>query len=113
MHITQILDFTINTNHSAFFYTPKIYKHGRSILFKSPVETITAKNKKDFISQLERINSLIERGLKGYGLIHYEAGYLLEERLTPLFKETEKPILTFHFFEKNQMQFLQHPLNHQ
>ena len=105
MHLIEIIEYIIDIEHSAFFYTPKIYKNGKSILFKKPVVTITAKNRTEFFSNLKSINSILEKGLTGYGLINYETGYLLEEKLIPLFKESHESILTFHFFEKDQIQY--------
>lgn len=105
MNFTEIIEYITNSESSAFFYTPKIYKNGKSILFKKPVESITAKNKNDLFKNLKTINSILDKGFAGYGFINYEAGYLLEEKLLPLFKESHEPILTFHFFEKKQIQY--------
>ena len=105
MKITGIIKSVVENNSSAFFYTPQIYKSGKSILFKKPVETITAKNKNEFIEQLNLINDFIEKGLTGYGTIDYEAGYLLEEKLNKLFKESKNDIMTFHFFEQDQIKY--------
>ena len=106
MKLTEIINIIVNNKNSAFFYTPKIYKDGKSILFKEPTESLIATNKEDFFEGLETANNLLNNGLTGYGLINYEAGYLLEEKLTPLFKEiTETPLLQFHFFEKDQVQY--------
>lgn len=107
MNFAKIIEYIITTDSSAFFYTPKIYKNGKSILFKKSVETITAKNKNEFFANLKSINSILEKGLTGYGFINYEAGYLLEEKLSHLFKETDQPILTFHFYEKEQIQYFE------
>lgn len=105
MQITEILNLVENIEYSAFFYTPKIYHTGKSIHFKTPFETIKAKNKTEFLDQLSQIDLLLAKGYKGYGTINYEAGYLLEDRLNPLFKESENPIMEFHFFENDQIEY--------
>lgn len=107
MKITDIIN-SVNTNRgSAFFYTPLIYKNGKSILFNKPVKTIEAKNKTEFYEMLNIISNLLDSGLTGYGLINYEAGYLLENKLNCLFNENDSSIMTFYFFENNQVKIFE------
>ena len=107
MNLTEIINYITASNNSAFFYTPKIYKTGESILFKSPVEIVSVTDKSEFTYGFKTINSLLKKGLTGYGLINYETGYLLEEKLYNFFNKRDQSILKFFFFENNQIEKIQ------
>ena len=93
--IRQILD----NPYSAFFYTPSYYKKSNSFIFTDPKEIIPIYNKNDLNNSLLLVDSYLEKGLRGYCLIEYEAGYLMEEKLEKLLPKDDRRFLQFFFFD--------------
>jgi para-aminobenzoate synthetase/4-amino-4-deoxychorismate lyase len=66
-------------------------------LFREPVEIIRADRIDDVAPALDRL-----RGARRYaaGFIAYEAGYALEPRLAPIFRQPDGPLLWFGLFDR-------------
>ncbi|MFN4132675.1 MAG: hypothetical protein ACK4GE_06340, partial [Caldimicrobium sp.] len=58
---------------------------------------------KDFFQALEY---LTKKGLYALGFITYETGYLLEQRLTPLYRPPTLPLAHFLLFKKIKKEIL-------
>ena len=81
MKLSEIIKQVETKCHSAFFFTPLLYPNSYSYLFLDPVEIITVSKKEDVKNHLELIDTYLQKGLTGYSLINYEAGYLFEKKL--------------------------------
>jgi len=103
MHIREIINKVISTSNAAFFYTPPIYGKSDSYLFLKPKEIITIKSLRDLEQKLSQIDNLVNKGIYGYSLINYEAGYLLEKSLNYLLPKNEK-LIQFFFYDKKEVQ---------
>lgn len=103
MHIREIINKVISTSNAAFFYTPPIYGKSDSYLFLKPKEIITVKSLRDLEQKLSQIDNLVNKGIYGYSLINYEAGYLLEKSLNYLLPKNEK-LIQFFFYDKKEVQ---------
>jgi len=101
MNINNILESLSDGEASAFFYTPVIYPEAESILFVKPVEVITSYDSDDIIPAIKKAEEMINSGLKGFALINYETGYLLEKKLSKYFNRSKSPILNFFLFDEN------------
>ena len=89
--------------YSAFFYTPLFYPNGKSYYFEKPVEIIEANDPSSFTNAFTKIDTLLNKRLKGYALISYETGYFFEERLLPLLPQNRGvPLIQFVFFDSTQ-----------
>ncbi|MFN3567325.1 MAG: aminodeoxychorismate synthase component I [Caldimicrobium sp.] len=60
---------------------------------------LTSAHPQDLLSFFKEIERLIQKGYYALGFITYEAGYLFEKKLVPLFKEPKTPIAHFIFFK--------------
>ncbi|MBT8381252.1 MAG: hypothetical protein KJO48_12450, partial [Ignavibacteria bacterium] len=62
--------------YSAFFFTPPIYPKSYSVLLANPVEIISVTRKEDLPLAQRFLDKHFNKGMCGYCLIDYEAGYL-------------------------------------
>lgn len=99
MNFDDIIKKVEENVYSGFFYTPPIYKKSRSYLLSRPVEIITVYKKEDLVQSFRVIAKCLKKGLQGYCLINYEAGYFFEEKLSKLYKESDEKLIQFFFFE--------------
>jgi len=106
MKIESILKQVTEKNHSAFFYTPSIYKRSYSYLFINPSKIVTASTVDEINEALKKISKRYNRGLLGYGLIDYETGYAFEKKLLNYFPNNGKPVLSFFFFDKENVKVI-------
>jgi para-aminobenzoate synthetase/4-amino-4-deoxychorismate lyase len=103
MKIDVIIQQVLDNPYSAFFYTPSYYSKSSSYLFSNPKEIIPIYNKNDLHNSLPLVDSYLEKGLRGYCLIEYEAGYLMEEKLEKLLAAKEQKLMQFFFFEEKNI----------
>ncbi|MBK7630150.1 MAG: aminodeoxychorismate synthase component I [Ignavibacteriales bacterium] len=103
MKIEDIINKVVSTPNAAFFFTPQIYGKSDSYLFLKPKEIITVKSLRDLDQKLSQIDNLVNKGIYGYSLINYEAGYLLEKSLNYLLPRNEK-LFQFFFYDKKEVQ---------
>ena len=75
---------------------------GTARLFEAPVETVTGHEPCEVRPALARLRGAAARGLWAAGFIGFDAGYALEERLTPLARRAADslPLLWFGLFER-------------
>ncbi|MBK9099702.1 MAG: aminodeoxychorismate synthase component I [bacterium] len=104
MKFDDIIKLVEDNPYSAFFYTPNIYKKAVSYVFKKPVETISVSQKDEIDFAFKAVQKLIGKKYYGYTLIEYEAGFLFEQKLTPLLRDENKKLIQFFFFDKSQTQ---------
>ncbi len=82
-----------------------IYEDSLTYVFNfSPEIEITA-DKSNLLESLEKADEYVRKGFSGFGLIPYEAGYLLEKKLNKLLDEND-PLLKFYFFERDKVQVI-------
>jgi para-aminobenzoate synthetase / 4-amino-4-deoxychorismate lyase len=98
MKIENILASVIRNPHSAFFYTPPIYKNSSSYIFSYPVKKLIFNQDENLEVFFTKADSTIRKYKYGYALIKYELGYILEKRLSELVCETQKDIIQLFFF---------------
>jgi para-aminobenzoate synthetase/4-amino-4-deoxychorismate lyase len=91
---------------AAFFYTPSLYKKALSYLFIKPLEIISVYKKEDLDYAFKVIHKLIDKGLYGYPLINYEAGFLFEKKLLHLLSKDNEKLIQFFFFDKREVRQL-------
>jgi para-aminobenzoate synthetase / 4-amino-4-deoxychorismate lyase len=103
MKFDDIIKQVEDNPYSAFFYTPSIYKKAKSYLFIKPVEIISIYTKDDLKRSFELVHKLIDKGYYGYSLINYEAGFLIEDKLSHLLPMENKKIIQFFFFDKREV----------
>jgi hypothetical protein len=89
--------------YSAFFFTPPIYPKSFSIFFSNPIEIISVMEKKDLQLAQRFLDKHFNKGLCGYSLINYEAGYLFEPRLEPLLEDSKEKLIQIFFFDKKDV----------
>lgn len=103
MKIDNYLENIISNPGSAVFYTPAIYENSFVYLIgPDPAVTLTAK-KSNLLEILTEVDEYINKGFSGFGLLFYEAGYLLEKKLYDLYEDDET-LLRFYFYEKDKVQ---------
>jgi len=103
MNFDSIIKQISDNPYSAFFYTPSIYSKSSSYIFMEPREIIPVYNKNDIKNALLLVDKYLEKGLMGYCLIDYEAGYLLENILEKLIPSTERKLMQFFFFDEKDV----------
>jgi para-aminobenzoate synthetase / 4-amino-4-deoxychorismate lyase len=106
MNFNDIIQSVAQNPHSAFFYTPSIYKNVISYLFLKPVEVISVYKKEDLKFSFNQIQKLIDKGYFAYSLINYEAGFLFEEKLSSLQTKNDEKLIQFFFFDKKNVKEL-------
>jgi para-aminobenzoate synthetase/4-amino-4-deoxychorismate lyase len=104
MNIDQLIKQVIENPYRAFFYTPPFYDGSDSYFFSNPSEIRTAKTSEDITKSLKKINENISRGLSGYGLIYYEAGYVFEKRLVHYLPKEPDNLVQFYFFDDKNVE---------
>jgi para-aminobenzoate synthetase/4-amino-4-deoxychorismate lyase len=73
----------------------------RALLFSDPVEVLACSDPVQLTDALAKIEAAAKSGLWAAGFLTYEAGYLLEPNLMPLYRTPGKlPLLWFGFFEQ-------------
>jgi para-aminobenzoate synthetase/4-amino-4-deoxychorismate lyase len=103
MKFVDILNFVKENENSAFFYTPNIYKSGKSFLLKRPTKILTAKTKEEVEKVLLQADEYsLDPNIIGFATIPYEVGYYFQKkRIANLHKiKTE---LRFLFFNKKDV----------
>ena len=103
MKIDDYLKNIIANPGTAIFYTPSIYEDSLTYVFNSSPEIEITADKSNLLESLEKVDEYIKKGFSGFGLIPYEAGYLLEKKLNKLLDGND-PLLKFYFFEKDKVQ---------
>jgi para-aminobenzoate synthetase / 4-amino-4-deoxychorismate lyase len=106
MRIIEILKYVEENTNSAFFYTPNVYKEGKSYLFKKPYKTLRGKSKDEIEEILNQVDELSQdSNLIGFATIPYEIGYDFQP------KEIKKSYLgktelSFFFYEKQNVEII-------
>ena len=106
MNFNDILKQVESNPYSAFFYTPSIYSESRSYIFSEPSELIIAYNKNDLQKSFKLADKYIQKGMQGYCLLNYEAGYLLEKKLEKLLTSDDRKLMQFFFFKEKNVQLI-------
>lgn len=101
--LDEILLNVLTVPNSAFFFTPPIYKNASAYLFLKNQKSVFIQNENDIEKKLNLIDKLIEQGFQGFGLINYEFGYLLEQKLVHLLNNNSENLLSFFFFNENNI----------
>lgn len=101
MNITEIINKVLTTPNAAFFFKPPIYGKSDSYLFLKPKEIVTIKSLRNLDEKLILIDQLLKRGLAGYALIYYEAGYLFEKKLNKYLPQNTELIRFFFYDHKD------------
>jgi len=101
--LDEILLKILSIPNSAFFYTPQIYENAFSYIFMGSQESVFIRTGNDIEKKLNSIDQLIKQGYQGFGLINYEFGYLLEQRLISLLENNSENLLSFFFFNENNV----------
>ncbi len=89
--------------YSGFFYTPPVYPKSYSIFFSNPVEIISVTGKEDLPLAQRFLDKHFKKGLYGYSLINYEAGYLFEPKLAPLLEGNKEKLIQIMFYDKKDV----------
>lgn len=84
MHLKEILTRVDQTEHSAFFYTPSIYKNGNSFFFKKPENVLNANNLQTIKQIFSDAEKFVNNGGFAYVILPYETAYLFEPKLEKL-----------------------------
>jgi para-aminobenzoate synthetase/4-amino-4-deoxychorismate lyase len=106
MNIEDIIKQISDKPYSAFFYTPSIYSKSNSYIFMDPKEIIPVYNKNDTDNALRLVDRYLEKGLGGYCLIDYEAGYLLENKFENLIESNKQKLMQFFFFDEKDIKII-------
>ena len=99
MNVDEIIKQVIENPHNTFFYTPSFYEGSISFLFSNPSKIITAKSSDDINKSLMEIDKNIAKGLSGFGIISYEAGYAFEKKLLQYLPKEQDNLVQFYFFD--------------
>lgn len=108
MNLSDILNKVKNKDCLAFFYTPKIFKEGKSVLFRNPSKVVEINSYSEFEWKIEQIQNELENDKVGFALINYEAGYLFEKKFYHLLTEVSVPLMKFFLFDKDEVQYFNH-----
>lgn len=104
MKFDDIIKQVEDIPYSAFFFTPPIYPKSFSVIFSNPVEIISTASKADLPLALRFLDKNFNKGLNGYCLINYEAGYLFEPKLQSLLTGEKEKLIQIFFFDKKGVQ---------
>lgn len=105
MNIIDLIKKVIEGKAEAFFYTPKIYKEGRSYLFGKNKQIIKEKSRSDFEQKLNQLDEIVKKDFLGFGYFTYEAGYFFEERLNGLIDDNSRnAFFEFREYEKGEVE---------
>ena len=105
MKIDDYLKNIIANLGTAIFYTPSIYEDSLTYVFNSTPEIEITADKSNLLESLEKADEYIKKGFSGFGVINYEAGYLLEKKLNKLL-DGNGALLKFYFFENDKVQVI-------
>ncbi|MFT3810048.1 MAG: aminodeoxychorismate synthase component I [Micropepsaceae bacterium] len=72
---------------------------GRTVLFADPAEWIVVRDPADVSRALARIDTAVASGKWAAGSFAFELGYLLEPRLTPLFRPGPDPLIAVGIYD--------------
>ncbi|MBZ0178196.1 MAG: aminodeoxychorismate synthase component I [Melioribacteraceae bacterium] len=110
MDIISLIKFVIDNPGSALFYSPPIKEDQKTLLLKSPSESIEIKILSEIRQSFKSLDELKNRFNFCYGYVTYEAGYAFEERLFNLIDDkNDSPFLKFYCtndfneFESNEI----------
>lgn len=103
MKFESIVNKVLKNPYSAFFYSPSIYPETKSYLFTIPKEIIKIYGINDYEPLLKKVDKIISKGLMGYALIKYEAGYLFENKLHRFLTHPSE-LAQFVFFSKDNFE---------
>ncbi len=104
LDIVEILNFVLQNENSAFFYTPLKNGDEKSYFFRKPSKSIVCTNEQLIDDSLNEIEKLSREFDFAYGSISYETGYYFENRLKPLLEKGKQRFLSFHFFNKDEVE---------
>ncbi len=100
-NLTDIIDFVLSNNGSAFFYTPPIYKKAKCYLFTNPNQIVHINSNSSFSKQFNLIDEKLTNQFS-YALLNYELGYIVEPTLNE-YLSTNSNLGVFAFFDKNDV----------
>lgn len=107
MRITEILKYIEENSNSAFFYTPNIYKGGKSYFFKKPWKVLTAKSKEEVEKLLDKTDQLSQDpDLIGFATIPYEIGYYFQPKEIKD-SNLDNAELCFYFYERENVEIIE------
>jgi para-aminobenzoate synthetase/4-amino-4-deoxychorismate lyase len=101
MKISEIINKLLSKENSAFFYTPPVFGKSKSYLFLNPGQSIIIRSKSEVDRKLNQADECISKGMTGYSLINYEAGYLLEKALYKYIPKNQKLIQFYFYNDRN------------
>jgi hypothetical protein len=102
MQITEILKYIEANKNSAFFYTPNIYKDGKSYFLKEPFRILRGNGKKEVHDILNQVDELSQNpNYVGLAIIPYEIGYYFQPKGIKS-SYLEKTEICFYFYEKKK-----------
>ncbi len=104
LDIVEILNFVSQKRNSAFFYTPLKNGDEKSYFFREPSKSIICTNAQVINDSLNEIEKSSREFDFVYGSISYETGYYFEDRLKPLLDMGKQRFLSFHFFNKDEVE---------
>ena len=106
MQITKILKYIEENTNSAFFYTPNIYKGGKSYLFKKPCKILKGKTKEEVEQILNQVDEFSQDpNLIGFATIPYEIGYYFQPKEIKN-SYLNRAELSFYFYEKENVEII-------
>ena len=103
MNLDDIIEQVCSDSDSAFFFTPPVYSKAQSFIYLKPAEIISVYDKSDLGKSLKLVEKYLSKGLTGYSLIEYEAGYLLEKRLEKYLNINHRKLMQFILFDKKNV----------
>ena len=104
LDIVEILNFVTLSENSAFFYTPLKNGDEKNYLFKKASKSVICTDEQSINDSLNEIEKLSQEFDFAYGSISYETGYYFEEKLKPLLSESGEKFISFHFFNKDEVE---------
>jgi len=104
--ITEILKYIEENINSAFFYTPNIYRGGKSYFFKKPFTILKAKTKDEVEDVLIQVDEFSQNpNFTGFATIPYEIGYYFQSKEIKN-SYLNKNELCFFFYEKENREII-------
>ncbi len=106
MQITEILKYIEANKNSAFFYTPNIYKDGKSYFLKEPFRILRGNGKKEVHDILNQVDELSQNpNYVGLAIIPYEIGYYFQPKEIKS-SYLEKTEICFYFYKKKNTEII-------
>lgn len=103
MKLIELIKYVEKNPFSALFYTPNLYKDGKTYLFKKFEKSINITGTEQLPDVLASVDKEISSNKIVVGLIDYEFGYLLEERLNSYVQESAKSLAQFLITDQNYL----------